>query len=59
MNGRIADVVAVYDNGDVVVEEHETTASMYRSHSVAQDRDLKRHAARRRYMTYSQVITDE
>lgn len=52
---RRPDVYADY--GDfVVVEEHETEASVNRRHSIEQDRDLRRWASRRPYVDYEQVI---
>lgn len=55
MNGRHADVFAVYGN-DFFVEEHETKESARRTHSVRQDRDLKRFAQRHAHVFYTQVI---
>jgi hypothetical protein len=52
---RRPDVVADY--GDrLVVEEHETTGSVGRRHSIEQDRDLRRWASRRSYARYRQVV---
>jgi hypothetical protein len=54
---RRPDVVAE-DNGIVYVEEHETRASVNRRHSIEQDRDLRRWAARYSNVRYRQVVVD-
>lgn len=52
---RRPDVYADYGT-HVVVEEHETEASVDRPHSVDQDRDLRRWASRRSRVRYRQVV---
>ncbi len=52
---RRPDVYADYGT-HVIVEEHETEASVGRTHSVGQDRDLRRWASRRSYVRYRQVV---
>jgi hypothetical protein len=59
MNGRIADVVAFYGNGRVVVEEHETISSAQRHHSMQQDLDLRAWAKDQRLTRYEQVVVDD
>lgn len=52
---RRPDVYADYGT-HVVVEEHETEASVDRRHSIEQNRDLRRWASRRPYVDYEQII---
>ncbi|MCA9530359.1 MAG: hypothetical protein KC543_09500 [Myxococcales bacterium] len=52
---RRPDVVADY-GGRLLIEDHETEASVGRRHSIEQDRDLRRWAARRSYARYRQVV---
>lgn len=56
MGGRRPDVVAYYASR-VVVEEHETIESVGRSHSVQQDRDLRKWARRKPRVKYKQIVT--
>jgi len=53
---RRPDVVAVYPDR-VVVEEHETWASVNRRHSIDQDRDLRKWARGRKGIRYRQIVT--
>lgn len=56
VGGRRPDVYADYGNR-IVIEEHETEESVGRSHSIAQDRDLRRWASRRpTTRRYKQVV---